>query len=112
MDERLGWVETAERGGHVVASVRGEIDLSNVEEIEKALDAATEGRRGRYDVDLSHTTYVDSTGIRMLFALAERLRARRQELRLVVPPSGLVRRVLELTDLPRVIPTVTAPEDP
>jgi anti-anti-sigma factor len=106
--ESIGWVEVGEVNGDPVAYVHGEIDISNVDDISKALEAATEGRRGRCFVDLSNTTYLDSSGIRILFTLAARLRTRRQDLHVIVPPDGLTRRVLELTDLPRMIPTLSS----
>jgi anti-anti-sigma factor len=111
MTDPIGWVEVGETGGDAVAYVHGEIDISNTEEISKALEAATEGRRRRCFVDLSHTTYLDSSGIRILFALAARLRTRRQELHVIVPENAPTRRVLELTDLPRMIPTLTSLAD-
>ena len=49
------------------------------------------------------TTYLDSAGIAGLFRLAERLRIRRQDLRLVVPPDSPIRAVLRLTHLDHVI---------
>jgi anti-sigma B factor antagonist len=50
-------------------------------------------------VDLSDVRYVDSSGLSPLFDLRRRLRTRRQELRVVVPPQSHVRRALELVDL-------------
>jgi anti-anti-sigma regulatory factor len=55
-------------------------------------------------LDLSATTYLDSTGIEMIFRLHDRLRLRRQELRLVVPPKAPIRAVLELTKVDHAIP--------
>lgn len=105
MTAGIGWVEVGEAFGDAVAYVHGEVDISNVDDISKALEAACDARRGRCFVDLTNTTYLDSSGIRILFTLAARLRTRRQELHVVVPEDGLTRRVLELTDLPRMIPT-------
>ena len=48
--------------------------------------------------------YFDSAGIRLLFTLAIRLKTRRQELRVIVPPGAVVQRVLEITDFVRVVP--------
>ena len=56
------------------------------------------------EVDISHTTYLDSAGLALLLRLAERLQARRQQMRIVAPLGSPVRTVLELTGLPRVIP--------
>ncbi|HEX9774305.1 MAG TPA: STAS domain-containing protein [Actinomycetota bacterium] len=100
----MAYVETEGRGDLAIAHVVGEVDLSNVEEIAKALDSETADRARRHVVDLTRTTYFDSAGVRMLFALATRLRSRKQELIVVAPPSGVVRRIIDLTDVTQVCP--------
>ena len=55
-------------------------------------------------LDLSEVTYLDSSGIHLLFDLGRRLAARRQALRLVVPPGAPMRRVLELCAVDGVAP--------
>jgi anti-anti-sigma factor len=84
--------------------VHGEIDISNAPEVSAALEAAMPNGAETLMVDLSGTTYLDSAGVQLLFLLAQRLRARRQQLRIVVPEDAPIRGVLQLTDLPRVIP--------
>jgi anti-sigma B factor antagonist len=87
-----------------VCSIRGELDASNVDDVLAQVVAAVPNEAPGLALDLTHTEYVDSAGVRILFELARRLRARRQELRIVVPPTGLVRRVLVLTALADVVP--------
>lgn len=65
----------------------------------------------RLVVDLSDITYLDSAGVALLLRLAERLRSRRRQLHLVVPRGSPVRRVLDFTGLPRVIPLEARLED-
>jgi anti-sigma B factor antagonist len=91
-------------GPLVVARVSGEIDLSNVDEIRTALVAAVTHDVECLVLDLTPTTYLDSTGVRLLFELAERLQGRRQQLRLVVADEALVRRVVILTQLDQRVP--------
>ena len=55
-------------------------------------------------VDLGGCRYLDSAAIEVLFDLSRRLERRRQELRLVVPPSSPLRRVIELTDVNSAAP--------
>jgi anti-sigma B factor antagonist len=87
-------VEAAE--GVLVARISGEIDSSNAGELRLALlDGLTNSGRGMV-LDLTEASYVDSTGIALVFELARGLEARRQRLRLVVDRDGPVRRVLEL----------------
>ena len=84
---------------------QGEVDLSNVDEI-RALRRRGGVARRRVPDPRPHatTTYLDSTGVRLLFELAERLQGRRQQLRLVVDDDALVRRVIVLTQLDQRVP--------
>jgi anti-anti-sigma factor len=87
-----------------VCELRGELDASNVDGVQTAiLDQVGNDVPGLV-LDLTATTYLDSAAVRILFDLARRLRSRRQELRLVVPPDGVVRRVLVLTALADDVP--------
>jgi anti-sigma B factor antagonist len=86
-----------------VVSIRGEVDLSNATEVRDAIGQVASADVTVIVVDLSETGYLDSSGIAMLFRLAERLGHRRQELRLVVPPDSPLRAALELTNLPQTI---------
>ena len=104
MPDQIGWVIVERRGEEPVIKILGEIDISNAAQVEKALDDSFDNARERHVVDLSDTTYFDSSGIRVLFSLAARLRSRRQELHIIVPEDGLTRRVLELTGLPQLVP--------
>lgn len=88
----------------MVAHVEGEIDLSNVDEIRTLLVDAVTHETHSLILDLSKTSYLDSTGVRLLFELAERLQGRRQQLRLVVDDEALVRRVIVLTQLDQRVP--------
>ena len=55
-------------------------------------------------LDLSETSYIDSSGISLIFDAAARLRNRRQELRLVVPPRSFVGEVLAAVSMERSVP--------
>ena len=99
----LARVEVSDRSGATLIRVIGEIDLSNVEQVMKAIGSATPHHAVLVLVDLSETMYIDSAGIGMLFRLAERLGYNRQELRLVIPRETPIRAVIELTNVPQVI---------
>ncbi len=96
-------VEARTVEGIQIVSVRGEIDLSNAIEVRDTIGRVASDEVSVIVVDLSGTDYLDSSGIAMLFRLAERLGHRRQELRLVVPPDSPIRTALELTNLPQTI---------
>ena len=58
-------------------------------------------------LDLSGVTYLDSSGIRLVFRLSRGLRNRQQDLHLVVPAGSRVRRPLDLSGVDavaRVVP--------
>ncbi|MFC6157218.1 STAS domain-containing protein [Kribbella jiaozuonensis] len=86
--------------------VSGEVDLTNAVVVRDAISQVASVDAGVIVVDLTETAYLDSSGIAMLFRLAERLAQSRQELRVVVPPDSPLRAALELTDLPQTIPVL------
>ena len=92
-------VET--RGDLELARVAGELDASNVAEISEELLGAVSNQARAVVLDLSQTSYIDSSGISLIFDAVARLRNRRQELRLVVP-------LLFLDEMPRVLEMLLA----
>jgi anti-anti-sigma factor len=109
--KQLGEVSVSRILGVPVAEVRGEVDLSNAGPI------GLEIRRGIANddpgavVDLSALTYLDSSGVRLLFELEAQLSARRQRLCIAVPPEVRVRDILRITRVhERVAVRDTVPE--
>jgi anti-anti-sigma factor len=101
----LALIETEDRGKSFVLRLRGEIDISNARDLFAAIDDAIPNGTATIVVDVSEVTYLDSAGVKLLVQLADRLRTRRRELRLVVPERSPIRAVLELTGLLRLIPS-------
>jgi anti-anti-sigma factor len=93
--------------GVVIAALPEEIDLANARGITAMVAGAIPNEAVGLVLDLSGTTYLDSSGVHLIFDLADRLGARQQKLVLAVPESSNVRRVLELVDV-----TVVAPMEP
>jgi anti-anti-sigma factor len=91
-------------GGVVVARLSGEVDMTNASYVGEELASSVPNDALALAVDLTETRYLDSAAIELLFDLARRMRRRRQALRLVVPPSSPLRRVLELTDVRSAAP--------
>ena len=89
----LARVETSRSGTTQLARVTGELDLSNARALTDALAHAVPDDVTLVVVDLTGTTYVDSAAIASFFRLSQRLRDRRQDLRLVVPPTSPIRAV-------------------
>jgi anti-anti-sigma factor len=102
--DRIAGFDFDERDGVVVARVGGEIDSSNASELRLALSERLPNATDALVLDLSDVTYLDSSGIQLLFELGKRLGARRQTMRLVVPRDAPMRRVLELCDMTSVVP--------
>jgi anti-anti-sigma factor len=107
----LARVEGERQGTLCLIRVHGEVDLSNAHEVSSEIGIVMGQEACRLVVDLSDITYLDSAGVALLLRLAERLRARRRQLHLVVPRGSPVRRVLDFTGLPRVIPLEARLED-
>jgi anti-sigma B factor antagonist/stage II sporulation protein AA (anti-sigma F factor antagonist) len=100
----LAEVSVEARDAGPVVHVRGEIDLSNSDAVRAEIVKAVPRDARGVVLDLTETTYLDSTGVRLLFDLADRLQSRRQRLVLVVRERALVRRVLVLTKLDDAVP--------
>jgi anti-anti-sigma factor len=80
-----------------VTKLIDDIDLENATRLyREILDGIIDDAIGLV-VDLSEVRHIDSAGIRMLHKLAGWLAQRRMKLRLVVPDTSSLRRVLELS---------------
>ena len=77
----------------------GEVDLANVSTVEADLLAAISNQLADVVLDVSEMTYIDSAGLRALFALGARLDTLQIGFHLIVPPGSTVRRVVELSGL-------------
>ena len=81
MRDRIAGFEFEQRDSVLIAAVEGEIDSSNAAELRLALSERLPSAASALVLDLSDVTYVDSSGIHLLFDLGRRLAARRQALR-------------------------------
>lgn len=104
----LARLEVERSQGATVVRVIGEIDLSNASEMLDAVIKAVPSHETQVVLDLAATSYLDSTGIAMIFRLGERLQYSRQQLLLVVPKESPIRAVVDLTDINHVIPVLDA----
>jgi anti-sigma B factor antagonist len=91
-------VTTDEPGGFRLV---GELDASNWQELSDVLGAALEAGQ-KVTIDLSGLTFMDSSGVKMLFQLAGVARSQSRSL-VVYSPSSSVARVLEIA-LPHSVP--------
>jgi anti-sigma B factor antagonist len=89
---------------HLVA-VRGDLDLHTAPELSDVLGRAIDDGRSRLVVDLTETSYMDSSGLTALVVAHKRLRGRGGQLVIVnVDPS--ISRTFEITGLNLLFPLV------
>jgi len=91
--------------GRLVVRVEGEVDASNAGAVLQGLESAL--TEPELLVDLSGLGYLDSAGVRVLYALAESAAVRRTRVSLAVPENSPVRRVLEVAGVNAVLPLET-----
>ena len=104
----LGNVEVREEEGVVVASVAGELDLANSPATGEAIEAAVPASARALVVDFTRLTFLDSSGVAMLFRLVRRLGDHRQQLHVVAPEGEAVGRVLDIVEFERAAPVHAA----
>ena len=85
---------------HVVA-VRGEIDLFTAPELKQKLTDAIESGKNRIVVDLSDTTFLDSTALGVLIGAVKRLRSREGAL-VIVNVDQNIAKTFEITGLDQI----------
>jgi anti-anti-sigma factor len=95
--------EIFEHEQFIVARLRGDVDTFNALEIETELTCAVSNTASGLIVDLTNVSFMDSSGMRLLFDLGTRLERRQQELRLVLPHNSYLFRTLSLVQLPDLI---------
>ena len=93
----LANVFVSQRDNVVVAAVTGELDLSNVGDVEQKVIAELGRSSAGLVLDLGGLEFMDSTGVHMLFGIARQLERRGLGFALVLPPGSIPRRVIELS---------------
>jgi anti-sigma B factor antagonist len=106
----LADVSFSSDGDIVVASLRGEIDMSNAGELGETIGRALTNDALALVLDLTGVEYVDSAGIHVIYDLHERLRTRGQDIRVVIAPDALIAEALRLADVPRAVGAVDSVE--
>lgn len=104
-------IRVFDQDGVPVASLDGEIDIANAADLRDELFSALSNQPPGLIVDLSAVTYLDSRGVHVLLELAERMKIRHLQLRLVVPDTAMIKRVLQLTHLDEIVPVDSTVED-
>jgi anti-anti-sigma factor len=95
-------VVAAEREGVAVVRPVGRLDLLSAPDLRQRLAAEVAGGRPRLVVDLSETTFIDSSGLGALIGGLKATRLAGGDL-LLACPNEQARVILELTTLDRVL---------
>jgi anti-anti-sigma factor len=82
--------------GAVVASLSGELDLTNARELEERLEAAAPADV-LLVVDLNRVVFIDSAALHVLFKVARQ--RGREHLRLLVEPTAAIVRTLDIVGM-------------
>jgi stage II sporulation protein AA (anti-sigma F factor antagonist) len=84
-------------------TITGEIDLANAAVVQREVFAAITNQLTGVVLDLSDVTYIDSSGMQLLFSLADKLRTLQVELAVEAPTGSPARRVIELSGMSQLI---------
>jgi len=100
----LATVQVERRDTMLIARLSGEIDLTNADTVGREIGSSVTNDLHRVILDCSELRFLDSTGVRLVLGLAQRLRTRQQSLVIVVPERSAVRKVLSITRVDSLAP--------
>ncbi|HEX8104832.1 MAG TPA: STAS domain-containing protein, partial [Solirubrobacteraceae bacterium] len=92
-----------EENGATRLAVAGDLDITAAEPLERAVSAALDGGARELVIDLSPTTFVDSTGLSHLLAARRRADAARARLKIVAPQGSEARVVIDLAGVGTIL---------
>lgn len=103
----LFYVERSTVDGRQALTVRGELDIATAPQLAAAVDAILSTKPRGLVVDLTPTTFLDSSGARTLVHISRAADDRGIPLHVVAPTTnGPVRLTVDLLELHTVIPIV------
>lgn len=91
-------VSVSHEGTTLVATVEGEVDAGNCDQLGAHIEPALSERVDTLVLDASGLTFIDSSGISELLRLRDLMRDRGGRCR-IQSPTDQVRRILEITGL-------------
>src|SRR5919106_4721070 len=81
-----------------VIAVTGEVDLATAPELERAVKAVLEGGPANLVIELSDTTFMDSTGLRVLITADLEFKGADRRLAILVKP-GPISRLIDVSGM-------------
>lgn len=103
-------IEVQTHGDVAVVHLDGELDLASAAALEAQLERPEVSEAHGLVLELRALEFIDSTGLRTLFALYERARERGQQFA-VTPGSEQVQRLLTITRVREHLRVVESPGD-
>ena len=97
-------------GDRHVLAVRGEIDLFTAPELKQVIAESIESGRVRIVIDLTDTTFLDSTALGVLIGAVKRLRSRDGALAIVNTHEN-ISKTFEITGLDQIFTIVATREE-
>ena len=97
-------VELRTIGDIALIELDGELDLTGIPPVQKAVNRAERSAKGPVVIDLGRLTFIDASGLRVLIGASAHLNGR---LRLL-PAHGAARRIFELTGTLDRLPFITS----
>ena len=102
--------ETLQDGADAVVSLEGEVDLYTAPELKQELHRLVGEGAKRIVIDMTATTFIDSTTLGVLLSVVKRVRPEGGAVVLVCPDRN-VKRIFEITLLDRVFTIVGTREE-
>ncbi|MGH2773361.1 MAG: STAS domain-containing protein [Actinomycetota bacterium] len=96
-------------GEWTVLDVGGEVDINSAPELKSAVCDAVDGAAINVALDLTEVNFMDSTGLAALVAGVKTCRERGGAMALV-RPNRQIRRILSITGLWKILPTIESTE--
>ena len=103
LDAPLVTIERFDVGHRTLLAVAGELDIASTPELGTAVDAALESGACDLWIDLSATTFVDSSCLHVLIETDRRASELHRRFAIVCPP-GTVRRVFDVAGVAAALP--------
>lgn len=95
--------------GRPALTVRGELDLATAPELAAAVDTELAATPGAFVLDLTGTTFLDSSGARELVRIARKASTAGVTLHVLVPENNRpVRLTIDLLELGAFVPVVAS----
>jgi len=95
-------VESAERDGWTVLSLKGDLDVYTAPRLKEAIAESVDRGGKLVAVDLSEVRFLDSTGLAVIVGGMKRVKENDGSL-VLVAPNDQIRRILTITDLIKIL---------